>query len=260
MKIFDSVIDRLDSNDGQYCQILHRQGWLDLLQTGRFAISPKILHQTLRDIIDREGNRPRGEKLFYLSKKDRFTAKADKKPYRPEEALERFIVASNGDNFFNQIPIGGGKEAVDIGFKENDTFTFVELKPWRSSNSPIYALVESLKNLVEYQIIIERGIKQIPQFDKMKLCLLAPAEYFQRYEIYPMGKRFGEILGKYLEKISDEFDTEISFFSLQITEQSFNESCARLFDEQKLSGQDIVTVSEKDAIEQLNYEQWRKII
>ena len=75
-----------------------------------------------------------------------------------------------------------------------------------------------------------------------------------------MGKSFGKIIGKYLEQISDEFDTEISFFSLPLTEQSFNESCACLYDEQKLSGQDIITVSEKDAIEQLNYKQWKKII
>ena len=55
---------------------------------------------------------------------------------------------------------------------------------------------------------------------------------------------------------ANEFDTEISFFSLPLTEQSFNESCACLYDEQKLSGQDIITVSEKDAIEQLNYKQF----
>lgn len=75
----------------------------------------------------------------------------DKIPYRTEEALERLIVVSNGDNFYNQIPIGGGKESIDIGVKESESeFTFIELKPWGNQNSPLYALVESLKNLLEY--------------------------------------------------------------------------------------------------------------
>ena len=101
-----------------------------------------------------------------------FTIKKDKKPYRAEEALERFIIISNADNIYNQIPVGGGKESIDIGIKESDSkFKFVELKSWRSNNSPIYAIVESLKNLIEYRIIIEREIKPIQKL--IKLCLIS---------------------------------------------------------------------------------------
>ena len=37
------------------------------------------------------------------------------------------------------FPIGGGKESIDIGIKASDSkYVFVELKPWKTNNSPIY--------------------------------------------------------------------------------------------------------------------------
>jgi hypothetical protein len=105
-------------------------------------------------------------------------------PYRTEEALERFIVVSNGDNFFGQIPIGGGKESIDIGIKESDTkFVFVELKPWESQNSPLYAIIEILKNLVEYRVILERHLADVPRWSEVELVVLAPCQYYQKWKL-----------------------------------------------------------------------------
>ena len=161
--ILKEVIEHLHTRRTEYCRLKHKRGWLEYLDDGDLVFSPIELHETLRQIIDKKGKRPGGDKLFSLHRKTSFTVKEDKAPYRPEEALERFIIVSNSDNFYNQIPIGGRKESIDIGIKEDDSrFIFVELKPWRSSNSPLYAVVESLKNLIEYRIIHERKIKNIP--------------------------------------------------------------------------------------------------
>ena len=145
--ILKEVISHLQSNKAKYCRITHKRGWLEYLKDGDLVFTAQELHQTLRKVIDSDQMRPKGNKLFCLRRKYNFTIKADKAPYRTEEALERFIVVSNAENFYNQIPIGGGKESIDIGIKENDSkFTFVELKPWSSANPPLYALVENLKN------------------------------------------------------------------------------------------------------------------
>lgn len=182
--ILKEVISNLQSDKAKYSRITHKRGWLEYLQDGDLVFTVQELHQILRKVIDSERMRPRGAKLFCLHRKYNFTIKADKAPYRPEEALERFIIVSNAGNFYNQIPIGGRKESIDIGIKENDSkFTFVELKPWSSKNSPLYALVESLKNVIEYRIIHEKRIKDIPQFKELDLMILAPEAYYQDYNL-----------------------------------------------------------------------------
>jgi len=152
--IMKRIIAATDSEKDGYCRIKQKRGWLDFLEDAELPFSPQDLHNTLWKIIDTGQNRPRGDKLLYLRKRNNFTITKDKKPYRTEEALERFIIRSNTDDFFNQVPIGGKKESIDIGIREgNSKITFVELKSWRSSDSPIYAIVESLKNLIQYRII-----------------------------------------------------------------------------------------------------------
>ena len=225
-KILKEVVSRLRSHKNGYCRITHKRGWLGYLQDSDLVFTVKELHQTLREVIDTDQMRPKGNKLFHLHRKYSFTIKADKTPYRAEEALERFIVLSNPDNFYNQIPIGGRKESIDIGIKESDTkFTFVELKPWSSSNSPLYALVESLKNLIEYRIIHKRNIKDIPQFKDLDLMLLAPEKYYRDYKLIDNNGFYREdmirVLEKTLKEIGSEFQTNISFKVLQI-EKTFS--------------------------------------
>jgi len=161
------IISGLKSEKNGYCRITHKRGWFGYLKDGDTAFTPQDLKKTIVRVVEK--NPPRGEKLFNLDwcrqgKRSHFTMLPKKlklevpvQPYRKEEALERFIVLSNGDRFYNQIPIGGGKESIDIGIKESDSkFIFVELKPWESGNNPLYALIESLKNLIEYRTILKR--------------------------------------------------------------------------------------------------------
>jgi len=101
--------------------------------------------------------------------------KEDKNPYRTEEALERYVIVSNGDRFFNQVSVGGGKESIDIVIRHGTgSVEFVELKPLDSNDSPLYAIVEGLKNLTEYRVIVERQIKELERFWKVNISMLAP--------------------------------------------------------------------------------------
>jgi hypothetical protein len=172
-EILNKVMNSLVSDNNSYCRVRHKRGWLEYLASGDLGFNEEELHCVFRQVID--SDRPGGEKLFHLRKSLNFTIMPDKRPYRTEEALERFIVVSNTGDFYNQIPIGGGKESIDIGIVDSDSkFTFVELKPWESQNSPMYALVESLKNLIEYRTILEKRLADIPYFREIDLIVLAP--------------------------------------------------------------------------------------
>ena len=64
--ILEKVISRLKSEKGGYCRIKHKRGWLEYLEDGDLIFRPYELHHTLRQVIDRDDNRPRGDKLFCL--------------------------------------------------------------------------------------------------------------------------------------------------------------------------------------------------
>lgn len=263
--ILNEVIAHLHTKRTNYCRLKHKRGWLEYLDDGDLVFSPIELQETLRQIIDKKGKRPRGERLFSLRRKTSFTIKRDKTPYRPEEALERFIVVSNPSNFYNQVPIGGGKESIDIGIKEDDSkFIFVELKPWRSSNSPLYAIVESLKNLIEYRIIHEREIKNIPRYKGVDLYVLAPEEYYQSYRLIDEQGTYLKdklsILKGTLNSISSEFQASISLMALQQDIESFLTVCKKLFEKNKLTGQSTVSVSERDSIPSLARDKWNLLV
>jgi hypothetical protein len=220
------------------------------------------LRHVFCQIFQIEENKPRGEKLFCLKKRSNFTITSTRKPYRIEEALERFITASNPDNFFNQIPIGGGKESIDIGIKESESkFIFIELKPWSSKNSPLYAIVESLKNLFEYRLIHEKKIRDIDYFKEVDLIVLAPKSYYQTYGLIDSAEDKIRIVKKALNDLSSEFETNISLKELPLEEENFFDICRRVCDsKKKTTGQEIISISSADSVPELARDQWRLLV
>jgi hypothetical protein len=186
-------------------------------------------------------------------------------PYRPEEALERFIIVSNSEKFYNQVPIGGRKESIDIGIKENDSkLIFVELKPWKSGDSPLYAIVESLKNFIEYKIIQEKDIRRLNDFDEIELMDLAPESYYMAFDLIDKdGKaRIDKIpvLKETLSSIESEFEVNISFMALQLDENNFQAVCEKIYDNQKVIGQGVIRLSESDSIPILSRDKWKLLV
>ena len=259
--ILKEVISKLNSEKDGYCRIKHKRCFLEYLEDGDLVFKPRELHDLLWSVIDSDGMRPRGEKLFSFHRKCKFTLTENKEPYRPEEALERFIIVSNPGEFFNQVPTGGGKESIDIGIEESDSkFTFVELKPWSSTNSPLYAIVESLKNLIEYRIIRDRKIKDIPEYD-VCLMILAPESYYKAYGLIdsvekPLKDKV-KILEKSLNEISSEFNTKISFMMLPIEKEYFLNKCKEIYDNREAKGQQPVSLYKSDSIPELVRSNWR---
>ena len=189
---------------------------------------------------------------------------AEKMPYRPEEALERFIVNTNRENLFNQISIGGRKESIDIGIKEgSDRFTFVELKPWMSTNSPMYAIVECLKNLTQYRAILKDKYRNIELFKRVDLIVLAPLSYYRQYELVGdeniCRQSIAGIISRLLGAIGDAFETTVTMMALTIEREEFDRRCVQIYQTRKLTGQDEIELNPTDTIPNLKKDRWRLV-
>jgi hypothetical protein len=262
--VMKQVIDHFSESPLSQWRIDHKKLWLEYLETGKLPFTSNELHTAIQKISNQPENRPRGEKLLSLHKKNNFTLKKDKTPYRPEEALERFIVVSNEDNFFNQVPVGGGKESIDIVIRNsNDSVEFIELKPWNSGDSPLYALIEELKNLIEYRVIVEKQIKAIDTPWKVDISLLAPKEYYQKFFLIDKSNNtIAQNISQTTDLVNDlslEFNINITIFSLALTNDSFKQACSRIYDHQGLTGQQIASVNEDDAISTLHRANWAEL-
>jgi len=256
--VIKKVIADLKTEKDSYCRITHKKGWLGFLEDGDLVFTPGELHQVLQRVM--KEHPPRGEKLFCLRKRDTFTVTNERKPYRPEEALERFIVVSNSKKFYGQVPIGGGKESIDIGIKEEsgEKFMFVELKPWRSTNTPLYATVESLKNLMEYRFILENENENVPRFKEVDLIVLAPQFYWDDYRLNESGGL--KKMKRALNDLSAEFNTNIALMALPIEEKDFLDKCRKICEQRGIEKQQPITISEADAIPELSRDQWKLLV
>ena len=256
--ILKEVISELKSEKDGYCRIKHKKGWLEFLDDGDLIFKPSELHQILRKVINEFP--PNGARLLYQRKRDKFTVTVEKKAYRPEEALERFITASNPGKYFNQIPIGGKKESIDMGIEENESrFVFIELKPWSSTNSPLYAIVESLKNLIEYRIIHENNIKHhesCKHYNEVNLMILAPQSYYSDYGLIDTSENRIKIFKKALNDFSCEFHTNIALMALTLKEEDFFDKLRRICEVQNIDKQQMITISPSDAIPELARDRW----
>lgn len=262
-----------------------KDGFKALLEKNNLPISPAFLNEKINTFIKEKENKPKGTSLLWLRKRINCTMvnKNGKiEPYRIEEALERFIVASN-DEVFNQIPVGGGKENVDLGYWENnakEVFNFVELKAWESSDSPLYAVVESLKNLSLFRLIqddekiscrdrekLKNGedVLDVHKVKKIKLIILAPQEYFDRYfssnpKVKKMQVEKFLLFVKALKKEFKELVEDISCKVVDIRENQIEEKCKDKVDRKKGVGKkQEITIGTEDAIDNLKIEKWEDL-
>lgn len=263
MSIMKSIVFDLRAMKDGYCQLTHKRAWLNYLAHGQLAFDPTDLRGKIEQIVKRDA--PKGDKLFCLEKHVNFTMTAKKVPYRTEEALERFIVNTNrDDDFFNQISIGGRKESIDIGIRgKGNRFTFVELKPWVSTNSPMYAIVECLKNLTQYREILKDKNRNIDHFKRVDIMVLAPLSYYRKYELVDDedNLRYGiaETISSLLGTIGSAFETAVSLMALEIDKEIFDRTCVQIYQARRLTGQGEVKLEATDTIPSLKRDRWRLI-
>ena len=144
-----------------------------------------------------------------------------------------------------------------------DSVEFIELKPWNSGDSPLYALIEGLKNLIEYRVIVKRQIKNIDIPWKVDISLLAPKEYYQNFSLLDASvNTIAQNISRTIDLVNDlslEFNTNIAIFSLSLADSSFRQACSRIYDQQGFTGQQIASVNEDDAISTLSRANWAEL-
>lgn len=149
---------------------------------------------------------------------------------RPEEALERYIVMTNDNEFNNQYPLSSGKENIDlvINNKNNNKITLIELKPWQFGRDPLYALLEIFKNFLRFKCIPGNSSDE----KNYNLMILAPLDYYQNYQLYNDNKindKATEIIINLLNTLKNIFNvSSIKYQYLNIDLKDFKTECIKV--------------------------------
>jgi len=263
----DKIIAKINAKKNGHCRINHLQGWRDYLEDGDLAFSPQDLHEALKDTISIIPY----PKLLYPRKKNYFTAINQDARFRPEEALERFITLSNSKNYCNQFPLRIPKEYSDIFIMNDDSrHILVELKSWESDNSPLYAIVESIKNLFLYRTIRRENIpyhQDFKCFNDADIIVLAPRSYYQYYDLIEeiddsvvYHNRHLDVLSRTLSYLGIEFDTKITFIMLNLKKEVFLEHCKKCKNYKEKNGKKITYIFDEDALPELARNKWELLV
>jgi hypothetical protein len=162
---------------------------------------------------------------------------------------------------FGQMPIRGGKESVDIVRLRNKVGTFIELKPWKSKDSPLYAILEGLKNLAIFNVLKAKGHQRCDNFSCIDLAVLAPVRYYQDFHLL---NEHGEVnnyfqVKEFIEALAATFKTRIQIFGLNWKEKELLKVCKDICPSAPRENI-VVSVSEYPLIEALFEKNWIKLI
>jgi hypothetical protein len=152
----------------------------------------------------------------------------------PEVRLERAIVNipeeiwPDAKCWVNQVPVASGlvdpradrSRNIDLVHKCDDkVYEFIELKI--GSNTPLYAAMEILKYGVLYifcrqddrvKCVDRKG--KLMQAKKIHLKVLAPAKYYEKYDLSWLEKDIKNGLGKFLAQRKFAFEMDFMFETL----------------------------------------------
>jgi hypothetical protein len=73
--VMKQVIGHFSESPLSQWRIDHKKLWLEYLETGKLPFTFNELHTTIQEIVNQPENRPQGEKLLSLHKKNNFTLK-----------------------------------------------------------------------------------------------------------------------------------------------------------------------------------------
>ena len=260
-RLIQRLTKEIPSNHDNSYNLGQKITWLALVDHGIRPCDPHTISDKLQELTKLDEYQPKGEKLLCLRSRDKFTLLPSMKPGRPEEALERLIVHSNPEALFGQMPIRGGKESVDIVRLKNKVGTLIELKPWRSSNSPLYAILEGLKNLTYFNLLKNMGHHRCENFEHVNLMVLAPVDYYRSYHLISEHGRLNihPHVKEYVKAVASHFQTRIQFSGLNWKEAELLNVCKEICPTPPKENVTI-SVSEYPRVEALLEKNWIKII
>ena len=246
-------------------ELYHQSTWKKCVETDELPFHPGELEYAIRETLSMPENRSRGDKLMIQRRACCFTLYDDGAVHRPEEALERLIVSTNKIGCFNQVPVGGGKESIDLMcLAEDKSASFIELKPWMSKDTPFYALIESVKNLELYRLVEQGELADELRMGAISLTVLAPVEYYIGHGFEWSGGHFhGQAVlavRRILESLCDLFNVQINMAALNFSHDEFKGHCKKLVGKRKREDGNKVCVEDLPPIRQLHTDNWVEVL
>ncbi len=102
-----------------------------------------------------------------------------------------------------------------------------------------------------------------PLGEEIELCLLAPRAYYILYGLMDQRGRIDaqreKLVGDLLQKMAAEFQTKISFMSVDLDEGEFQEKCIEIATREGVKKQDSICCDEQDCLPALKAENWKII-
>lgn len=150
-----------------------------------------------------------------------------------EVILERWIVRTMGNDWMNQVPVAsglarsggaGGRRAIDlVHCCGNGWYEFIELKVnEKSGGTPLFAAMEILQYGVLYifsrenanKLGYKKAEKDLLRATGIHLKVLAPAAYYEKYDLLWLEKSINAGLDNFLTQPKRGFRMDFKFESL----------------------------------------------
>lgn len=250
-KIFDQVPPIMKGCEKLY----HKKTWNRFLasESGCLPFVPEGLRTTVKNLVAKKF--PECKRRLEKRQRYEFTLyekEGRAQAYRVEEALERMIVAANSSDMYNQMPLRGGKESLDLMRLTGKEAVFIELKPWATNNSPLYALIELVKNLEVYREIL-RNYSVEWGYDLKSLILLAPYEYYKSYGIND-DKASLDKTSELLKELHTTFNMPMAMYALDYSPQEFDKYMITLLPDRNGQKADVENTPKVDL---LRFDKWQ---
>ena len=126
---------------------------------------------------------------------------------------------------------------------------------------PIYALLESLKNLALYRILKEKNHKGCKTIKDIQLAVLAPVQYYQNYQLIDNNQNLRDRSNVkcFLDAVAKNFKVNIKILGLDWTEEALLDVCSQISPE-PIEKNKIISVVKYREIEGLKEKNWVELI
>ena len=226
----------------------------------------KIINDCCISAIPRPNMMIRKNLIFSVIERDKTYS-----VWRKEEALERIITLINDKaGIYNQFPLNknNSKENIDL-IKETNSMikSLIELKFDQGGGTPLFALVEIIKNLILFR-------KYFAEDSTVESLLIVAPEFYYNY--YSRNSNFTDFMNS-IDLLSNKYKTSILFKKIKITNPSFlddslsklnksakiewkKSSNSRFSKIAKIDANSIVTYLNKAELEALKFDNWETVM
>lgn len=227
----DDVIDKALGLENERFKYHHKKSCQLFSNVAPPDIDGKALIQNILDQVNsnwhQKKSRSSGENWRWQKNPD-----ISPKNKSQEVVLERWIVRTTDDDWVNQVPVAsgltrsaGGRRAVDLVHRcGNGSYELIELKVDEGGGTPLFAAMEILQYGILYFFSRKNELalgytetaKELLAATRIHLKVLAPASYYDGYDLAWLEKSINSGLDNFLDGGACGFKMDFKFESLSL--------------------------------------------